>query len=103
MGGLSLTQTSDPLRRHVPVMVELRMLAGFVHRTFHVLSGSNVCPDGGHWCGYGKGTPQSLLFSSTDLVTWKFKSIFWAGPYGHAQSGSLYTTDTFQLADGRQR
>jgi hypothetical protein len=46
-----------------------------------VLSGSNICPNDGHWCGYGKGTPQSLLFSSTDLVTWAFKSVFWKGPY----------------------
>ena len=76
--------------------------AGVKHRTFYVLSGSNVCPDGDHWCGYGKGTPQSLLFSSTDLVTWTFKSVFWKGPFGHAHSGSLYTPDTFALADGRQ-
>jgi sucrose-6-phosphate hydrolase SacC (GH32 family) len=78
-------------------------------RTFFVLSGSNVCgPNDGHWCGYAKGTPQSLLFSSEDLVNWSFKNVFWRGPFtgprGNTLSshGSLYTPDTFTLPDGRQ-
>ena len=81
-------------------------------RTFYVLSGSNICgPDDnkGHWCGYAKGTPQSLLFSSEDLVSWEFRNVFWRGPFtgpsGHTLSsrhGSLYTPDTFTLPDGRQ-
>ena len=80
-------------------------------RTFYVLSGSNICgpgDNGGHWCGYAKGTPQSLLFSSTDLVNWQFKHVFWRGPFKAANGkvlhngGSLYTPDTFELPDGRQ-
>ena len=77
---------------------------GVEHRTFYVLSGSSICDDdenGGHWCGYARGTPQSLLFSSVDMVTWQFKSVFWSGPFGGAR-GSLYTPDTFSLDAGRQ-
>ena len=75
-------------------------------RTFYVLAGSNTCgpnDNGGHWCGYGKGTPQSLLFSSDDLVNWTFKSVFWRGPFTGLRGkplnshGSLYTPDTFEL------
>ena len=77
-------------------------------RMFYVLSGSNVCDNGGNWCGYAKGTPQSLLFSSADLVNWSFKSVFWRGPFTGPRGntlnshGSLYTPDTFTLPDGRQ-
>lgn len=52
------------------------------NRTVFVLSGSSACaPDeeGGHWCGYARGKKQSLLFSSQDLVDWKFESVFWRG------------------------
>lgn len=81
------------------------------NRTIYVLSGSSACgpnDNGGHWCGYGKGTPQMLLFSSTNLVDWKFVNVFWKGgstadPNGQSPgSGSMYTPDTFRLADGRQ-
>ncbi len=51
-------------------------------RTFYVLSGSNICgpeDNGGHWCGFEAGTPQSLLFSSENLVDWQFESVFWRG------------------------
>jgi sucrose-6-phosphate hydrolase SacC (GH32 family) len=83
-------------------------------RRTYVLSGSNVCGDDegsptGHWCGYGKGRPQSLLFSSTNLVDWRFENVFWQGgtsdkPGQHLSGGgSLYTPDTFALADGSGR
>jgi hypothetical protein len=80
-------------------------------RTFYVLSGSNICDskdNGGHWCGFGAGKPQSLLFSSENLVDWQFKSVFWRGPFigtdgkPFTPGGSLYTPDTFELPDGRQ-
>lgn len=80
-------------------------------RTFYVLSGSNICSpeeNGGHWCGFGAGTPQSLLFASQDLVNWRFKNVFWRGPFLGIDGkplkgrGSLYTPDTFELPDGRQ-
>ena len=76
-------------------------------RQIYVLSGSSVCSDsekGGHWCGWDAGTPQVLLFRSTDLINWEFVNVFWRGPYPRtaANGGSLYTPDTFALPDGRQ-
>ena len=89
----------------------LSAASGEQNRTFYVLSGSNICSpeeNGGHWCGFGAGTPQSLLFASEDLINWRFKNVFWRGPFIGTNGkplkahGSLYTPDTFQLPDGRQ-
>jgi hypothetical protein len=49
------------------------------HRTFYALSGQGRCPEGGPpmWCGWAKGRePQALLWSSSNLVDWKFVSEF---------------------------
>ena len=62
------------------------------NRTIYVLSGSSACnptENGGHWCGYGNGKPQTLLFSSTDLTNWKFVNVFWKGGSTSNPAGQL--------------
>ena len=64
--------------------------------TYKVLVGSNTCPKGEMWCGAGATDtfPQGLLFQSTDLIYWRFGSVFVRDP---RSIRALYTPDTFPL------
>ena len=98
-----------------PGMVPAAVLAGYIGDNyawqetapdgtpaFFVLTGSNKCPAAKPWCGYGfdRATPQALLFRSTDLITWKFQSVFWSG--APRPGNRVDTPDTFVLDDGSQ-
>ena len=100
-----------------PSMVPPELHAGYIgdnyvwqegrpgNRTYYVLSGSTVCDADKPWCGYPHGhTPMALLFSSKDLLHWKFSSVFWSGQPVKPLPGDdrLDVPDTFSLPDGRQ-
>ena len=91
------------------------------NRTFYVLSGSGTCPGGigkdgkpkpSEFCGWGgdrKGGGQALLFSSKNLVDWKYVSQFFlnsrAGnemPPNAGQGSAIMTPDTFTFPSGEQ-
>ena len=76
-------------------------------RTFYVLSGTNLCANRTDlWCGYpAPGTPAAMLFSSKDLLTWKFVSLFTDSirdGHWNTRKNRVDCPDTFTLPDGRQ-
>ena len=76
------------------------------NRTFYAMSGQGHCPRGSHppsdmWCGWAKGKePQALLWSSKNLVDWRFVSEFYNG--SRDDYTAVMTPETFTFATGEQ-
>ena len=100
-----------------PSMVPPELDAGYIgdnyfwqtgavgNRTYFLLSGSTVCAPAAPWCGYPHGkTPMALLFSSRNLLDWRFATVWYRGEPTAGLPGDdrLDVPDTFELPDGRQ-
>lgn len=77
-------------------------------RTYYVLAGTLRCKNhSNQWCGIPPpGTPAAMLFSSSNLVDWKYESLFTDsirdGGWNYTKKTRVDCPDTYTLPDGRQ-